>query len=64
MVRPCGDGRRRPALYVRAMAAKQTKEPDKVIDAAMIQAVQIAAKITPYRHARLSAAKLPCIDRR
>jgi hypothetical protein len=35
-----------------------------VIDAAMIQAVQIAAKITPYRHARLSAAKLPCIDRR
>jgi hypothetical protein len=28
------------------MAAKQTKEPDKVIDAAMIQAVQIAAKIT------------------
>jgi hypothetical protein len=58
VARPCGDGRRRPALYVRAMAAKQMKEPDKVIDAAMIQAVQIAAKITPYRDARLSAAKL------
>ena len=29
-------------FYVRAMAAKQTKQPDKVIDAAMIQAVQIA----------------------
>jgi hypothetical protein len=31
------------------MEAKRTKEPDKVIDAAMIQAVQIAQKITPYR---------------
>ena len=30
-------------FYVRAMAAKQTKQPDKMIDAAMIQAVQIAA---------------------
>jgi len=29
-----------------------------VIDAAMIQAVQIAEKIAPYRHARLSALKL------
>jgi hypothetical protein len=45
-------------FYVRAMAAKQTKQPDKVIDAAMIQAVQIAEKIAPYRHARLSAVKL------
>ena len=45
-------------FYVRAMAAKQTKLPDKVIDAAMIQAVQIAEKIAPYRHARLSAVKL------
>jgi hypothetical protein len=35
-------------FYVRAMAAKQTKQPDKVIDAAMIQAVQIAEKIAPY----------------
>ena len=42
-------------FYVRAMAAKQTKQPDEVIDAAMIQAVQIAEKIAPYRHARLSA---------
>jgi hypothetical protein len=33
-------------------------EPDKVIDAAMIQAVQIAEKIAPYQHARLSAMKL------
>ena len=40
------------------MAAKQTKQPDKVIDDAMIQAVQIAEKIAPYRHARLSAVKL------
>jgi hypothetical protein len=40
------------------MAAKQTKQPDKLIDAAMIQAVQIAEKIAPYRHARLSAVKL------
>ena len=45
-------------FYVRAIAAKQTKQPDKVIDAAMIQAVQIAEKIAPYRHARLSAMKL------
>jgi hypothetical protein len=45
-------------FYVRAMAAKQAKQPDKVIDAAMIQAVQIAEKIAPYRHARLSAVKL------
>ena len=45
-------------FYVRAMAAKQTKQPDKVIDAAMIQAVQIAEKVAPYRHARLSAVKL------
>jgi hypothetical protein len=29
-----------------------------VIDAAMIQAVQIAEKIAPYRHPRLSAMKL------
>ena len=46
------------ALLVRAMAAKQTKQPDKVIDAAMIQAVQIAEKVAPYRHARLSAVRL------
>ena len=45
-------------FYVRAMAAKQTKQPDEVIDAAMIQAVQIAEKIAPYRHARLSALNL------
>jgi hypothetical protein len=45
-------------FYLRATAAKQTKQPDEVIDAAMIQAVQIAEKIAPYRHARLSAAKL------
>jgi hypothetical protein len=45
-------------FYVRAMAAKKTKQPDKVIEAAMIQAVQIAEKIAPYRHARLSAVKL------
>ena len=45
-------------FYVRAIAAKQTKQPDKVIDAAMIQAVQIAEKVAPYRHARLSAVKL------
>jgi hypothetical protein len=45
-------------FYVRAIAAKQTKQPDEVIDAAMIQAVQIAEKIAPYRHARLSAVKL------
>ena len=45
-------------FYVRAMAAKQTKQPDTVIDAAMIQAVQIAEKIAPFRHPRLSAMKL------
>jgi hypothetical protein len=45
-------------FYLRATAAKQTKQPDKVIDAAMIQAVQIAEKVAPYRHARLSAVKL------
>jgi hypothetical protein len=44
-------------FYVRAMAAKQAKQPDEVIDAAMIQAVQIAEKIAPYRHARLSALR-------
>jgi len=45
-------------FYLRATAAKQTKQPDEVIDAAMIQAVQIAKKIAPYRHARLSAVTL------
>src|SRR5262245_32703543 len=45
-------------FYVRAIMAKQTKQSDKVIDAAMIQAVQIAEKVAPYRHARLSAVKL------
>ena len=45
-------------FYVRAKAAKQTKQPDKVIDAAMIQAVQIAEKVAPYRRARLSAVRL------
>jgi hypothetical protein len=45
-------------FYVRAMAAKQTKQPDEVIDAAVVQAVQIAEKIAPYRHARLTAVKL------
>ena len=39
-------------------AAKQTKQPDTVIDAAMIQAVQIAEKIAPYRHPRLTPMKL------
>jgi hypothetical protein len=43
---------------MRAIGAKQSKQPDKVIDAAMIQAVQIAEKIAPYRHPRLSATKL------
>jgi hypothetical protein len=32
-------------FYVRAITAKQTKQPDKVIDAAMIQAVQIAESV-------------------
>ena len=36
-------------FYVRAMPAKQTKQPAKVIDAAMIQAVQIAEKLAPCR---------------
>jgi hypothetical protein len=45
-------------FYTRAMAAKQAKQPDEVIDVAMVQAVQIAEKIAPYRHARLSAVKL------
>jgi hypothetical protein len=45
-------------FYVRAMAAKHPKQPDEVIDAAMMQAVQIAEKIAPYRHARLSSLKL------
>jgi len=45
-------------FYLRATAAKQTKQHDEVIDAAMIQAVQIAEKIAPYRHTRLSAVKL------
>ena len=36
-------------FYVRAMPAKQTKQPAKVIDAAMIQAVQIAEKVAPCR---------------
>ena len=45
-------------FYVRAIAAKRTKQPDEVIGAAMIQAAQIAEKIAPFRHARLSAAKL------
>jgi hypothetical protein len=31
------------------MPAKQTKQPAKVIDAAMIQAVQIAEKVAPCR---------------
>src|ERR1700738_2924630 len=45
-------------FYVRAIAAKQTKQPDKVIDAAMIQAGQIAEAVAPDGPVGVSAVKL------
>jgi hypothetical protein len=45
-------------FYVKAIVAKQNKGKADVIDANFLQAVSIAEKIAPYRHARLSAVKL------
>jgi hypothetical protein len=45
-------------FYVKAIVAKQNNGKADVIDANFLQAVSIAEKIAPYRHARLSAVKL------
>ena len=45
-------------FYVKVIVAKQNNGKADVIDANFLQAVSIAEKITPYRHARLSAVKL------
>jgi hypothetical protein len=44
-------------FYVKAIVAEQNNGKADVIDANFLQAVEIAAKIAPYRHARLSAVK-------
>jgi hypothetical protein len=45
-------------FYVKAIVAKQNNGKTDVIDANFPQAVSIAEKIAPYKHARLSAVKL------
>ena len=45
-------------FYARAMAAKAIKAPAEVVDKNLQKAVEIAEKVAPYRHARLSAMKL------
>ena len=48
-------------FLTKAMTAKANKEKPEVVDESMLQAVSIAEKIAPYRHARLSAMKLAAI---
>ena len=45
-------------FFAKAMQAKANKGKPETIDANMLQAVSIAEKIAPYKHARLSAVKL------
>jgi len=45
-------------FFVQAMTAKASNGKPEVVDENMLQAVAIAEKIAPYRHARLSAVKL------
>ncbi len=45
-------------FFAKAMHAKANKGKPETIDANMLQAVSIAEKIAPYRHARLSATKI------
>ena len=45
-------------FFAKAMHAKTNKGKPETIDANMLQAVSIAEKIAPYKHARLSAVKL------
>jgi hypothetical protein len=45
-------------FFVKAMTAKANKGRPEIVDANILQAVSIAEKIAPYRHARLSAVKL------
>ena len=48
-------------FFTKAMTAKANNGKTEIIDANMLQAVSIAEKIAPYRHARLSAMKLAAI---
>ena len=45
-------------FFAKAMHGKANKGKPETIDANMLQAVSIAEKIAPYRHARLSATKI------
>ena len=45
-------------FFAKAMHAKTNKGKPETIDANMLQAVSIAEKIAPHKHARLSAVKL------
>src|ERR1700733_3663595 len=45
-------------FFVKAMTAKTNKGKPEVVDEKMLQAVAIAEKIAPFRHARLSTMKL------
>jgi hypothetical protein len=45
-------------FFAKAMHAKANKGKPETIDANMLQAVSIAERIAPYRHARLSATKI------
>ena len=45
-------------FFAKAMHGKANKGKMETVDANILQAVSIAEKIAPYRHARLSAVKL------
>ena len=45
-------------FLTKALTAKASKGKLEVVDESMLQAVSIAEKIAPYKHARLSAVKL------
>ena len=44
-------------FFAKAMHAKTNKGKPEIIDANMLQAVSIAEKIAPYRHARLKCGE-------
>ena len=44
-------------FFTKAMTAKANNGKPEISDATMLQAVSIAEKVAPYRHARLSAIK-------
>jgi hypothetical protein len=45
-------------FYAKAMQAKQNNMKSEIVDHYMQKAIEVAEKVAPYRHARLSAVKL------